>query len=501
MAKKQYIGALGGRLPAGYMQVEYLQSSGTQYIDTGFTPNQDTRFVATIEHTAVAGPAYLFGARPHSSATKTFGLMCTGSKYRADYAANRVSFSLTGGITRDMVVDENKNAFILGSETITATYTSFTAPATMAIFGMNEETGFIYPSSMKFYGGQLYDNGTLVRDFVPAVNSVGIAGLYDLKNGFFYTNAGTGTFTTGGAVQVEAVEAARLVKGAYFGVEDVARKIKKAYIGDENGIARMFLGDVDVAAMAIGYTGAYTDQLEVTMSGKKYRLLTLTGSGTLTVDAKVRADVWMIGGGNNGGPGYQGNSYGGCGGAGGYSEYAKDATLNGSIVASVAAAAGATSLGNISTKVVSYNSGGTGGGRGSGERNSTSNKADGTGDGKSKYPFEDSAAFPYPHGGGGGSGGRYTGSSMSRQRGYDGGTNGGSAPGTRSGSGTYDGGIGGNRGGGSGVKGSGQPGSGNHATYYGAGGGGGGAGKSANDSSYGANGYQGVIYVRIPYEQ
>ena len=36
-------------LPDGYTKLEYLQSSGTQYIDTGVYPNQDTRVVCDVE--------------------------------------------------------------------------------------------------------------------------------------------------------------------------------------------------------------------------------------------------------------------------------------------------------------------------------------------------------------------------------------------------------------------------------------------------------------------
>ena len=30
------------KLPAGFRQVEYIESSGEQYVDTGVKPNQDT---------------------------------------------------------------------------------------------------------------------------------------------------------------------------------------------------------------------------------------------------------------------------------------------------------------------------------------------------------------------------------------------------------------------------------------------------------------------------
>lgn len=57
-------------------------------------------------------------------------------------------------------------------------------------------TGRIY--SLKF----IYD-GDIVRDFVPCYRiSDNVAGMYDMANGVFYTNSGSGSFTVGPDVNV-----------------------------------------------------------------------------------------------------------------------------------------------------------------------------------------------------------------------------------------------------------------------------------------------------------
>ena len=59
MAKGAYIGVDGvaRKVKKGYVGVsdsytilDYIQSSGTQYIDTGFMPNQDTRVAVSYTH-------------------------------------------------------------------------------------------------------------------------------------------------------------------------------------------------------------------------------------------------------------------------------------------------------------------------------------------------------------------------------------------------------------------------------------------------------------------
>ena len=285
-----------------------------------------------------------------------------------------------------------------------------------------------------------------------------------------------------------------------------ARQIKKAYIGDANGVARMFLGGVDVAKMAIGYTGAYTDQPEVTMSGKKYRLLTLTGSGTLTVPEEVTADVWMCNGGN-GGDGGGASMITGRGGGGGYL-LQETMQLSGNVVCQVGAggsggngkasgAAGSlSSVGNASPGAQTSGADGASGGGYDGHIRKSGYY--GRGAGKPTTPFGETSLFSKHSAGGGGGGWRDREDDVNNGGG-NGGSNGADATGAAS---SYNGGTGGAKGGGAGGKGNSTAGS--AATFYGSGGGGSGCGYSTNGSlqfAEGGSGYQGVIYVRIPYEQ
>ena len=53
-------------------------------------------------------------------------------------------------------------------------------------------------TKIKLYYFKIYDNGTLIRDFVPCkVKADNSIGLYDRLTGVFYANMGTGTFTPG----------------------------------------------------------------------------------------------------------------------------------------------------------------------------------------------------------------------------------------------------------------------------------------------------------------
>ena len=99
-------------------------------------------------------------------------------------------------------------------------------------------------------------------------------------------------------------------------------------------LAAIALAGINVAALAIVYTGNMTDEIVTMGDGNDYRLLTLTSSGTLSVPKEVIADVWLCGGGAHGCSGDPG-----AGGGGGYVNSAAGQKIK-SVGAVVAAATG-----------------------------------------------------------------------------------------------------------------------------------------------------------------
>ena len=140
-------------------------------------------------------------------------------------------------------------------------------------------------------------------------------------------------------VYVGSGETARKVAGMYIGVDGLARKVVKGYIG-AGGLARLFYSAAQ--PFAYTYTGAYAES-ELSIGGVAYTMLTITGSGTLTVSRPIDADVWLCGGGGNGSGAGASNS--GGGGGGGYIANTS-VQLSGDVACVVGAAAGATSLGS-----------------------------------------------------------------------------------------------------------------------------------------------------------
>lgn len=183
-------------LPEGYTRLEYIESTGSQYIDTGFKPNQDTRLDMDAMVRSIANTADGTGFTPYGSGIKngsdSFELYTAGSQYCVNYdgQTNKIGNPAVG---ERIFVSHDKNVVTvstLGGSPISYTfaYQAFNAPSTLPLFAVYRPSG-ILRGLCRIYFCQIYDNGTMVRDYIPCLNSSGVPGLYDKVNGVFYSSA------------------------------------------------------------------------------------------------------------------------------------------------------------------------------------------------------------------------------------------------------------------------------------------------------------------------
>ena len=229
MAKGVYIGVNGKarkvrKMYAGvedrYTLLDYIQSSGTQYIDTGFIPNQNTKIEMRVQTTQAR--ACGIAATDQNWGSKAFGIWGNAAAYGSETNSN---VALYGANPVTVVLDKNK-MYQDGSLLWTAGAQAFQCPSSLTLFALNRNGSITEYTAMKLYSCKLYDNGILVRDLKPCRSSGGAVGLYDAVNGAFYGNQDTGNFTAG-AETGETV------------TSPMPRKIKRGYIGI-GGVARPF---------------------------------------------------------------------------------------------------------------------------------------------------------------------------------------------------------------------------------------------------------------------
>lgn len=175
-----------------YEFLEYIESSGEQYIDTGICPiagntSAEVDFQITQNRT---GEQWAFGQWTGfvSGVSNGNGWRCGVSNGAFD-TAKGFTYSGTNFTSR---------------VTATSTASTITASYPMFLFCQQEvgTPAYLGNSYIRIYGCKIWESGILVRDFVPARHkTIGTLGMYDLVTKTLYTNAGTGTFIAGSVVE------------------------------------------------------------------------------------------------------------------------------------------------------------------------------------------------------------------------------------------------------------------------------------------------------------
>lgn len=185
----------------GVNYVEYIESTGTQYIDTDFKPNQDTRVVLDFKLASENTTNYrgIFGVRDTTADTAALQYLLwnyPSTTFRTDYFGTNKTFEITDR-TKRLLVDKDKNVVTINGQIITNTAGSGQCAKNLYLLCANNGGSAAYFTDARVYSCQIYDNGVLVRDFRPCLDSDGVVCLYDKLNQTYYYNAGTGEFTAG----------------------------------------------------------------------------------------------------------------------------------------------------------------------------------------------------------------------------------------------------------------------------------------------------------------
>ncbi len=185
-------------------QVEYLESTGTQYIDTEYFAKDTTNYEikASLVNVGFSRDGALFGTRTAGGSKDSFILWLNNfQEVNNPIVAPVIGKSGSQIITVDYDTHiyryKDQNFYIDDDKKITFMNELDKSLFPTYLFGLNhggsvDRRLFIG----KIYYFKIYENNTLVKDFIPLVNQNNIACLYDKVEGKFYYNKGTGTFKT-----------------------------------------------------------------------------------------------------------------------------------------------------------------------------------------------------------------------------------------------------------------------------------------------------------------
>ncbi len=235
--------------------VEYIESSGTQCIDTGFSPtNKNVRLEMTYRFVSLPAEGsrkYVFGTCQDNTQNVRF-------QYAVGSAGNS-AFGFGKGWISNATVDSydidtthtivcDGGVFSLDGNMVqdlsTSTYENPHTKHSLYLFANNNKgsTNSVYYPSMRLYSCRIWDNGVLVRDFHPVLVDGVTACLYDIAKRKFYENAGTGSFTVG---------------------EEVPMSYRKANYIEANRTAYIDTGYVPNANTELEMEFAFTEELDM----------------------------------------------------------------------------------------------------------------------------------------------------------------------------------------------------------------------------------------------
>lgn len=183
-----------------YRELEYIESTGTQYINTGIGENvcHMLEFEFMPAGLQVMAQSYLSGTVDNF----TFAASGAINNVYLRYRTNQIFYQTN--------IDSSvKNTFSIMDNKITLNNKTMSSVDTNYSVGTNSNNIIIFDGAslnrrakMRFYSLKLYGkNKNLLRDFIPVKNNAtGKAGLYDKVEDKFYGNSGTGDFIMGGVV-------------------------------------------------------------------------------------------------------------------------------------------------------------------------------------------------------------------------------------------------------------------------------------------------------------
>lgn len=191
----------GRKLPDEYQKVEYIESTNTQYINTEVIGTEKTRIEIDFQLTGATTSQGLFGYRESASSNNNqFAFLSSGSSAFGFFLHTKPAVYLGKNIDNERhTISADSNEYYFDNNLISSftSIPSFQTGNNLLLMAMYLGTA-LRRTYCKLYSCKLYDDSSLIRDFVPCYRKTdNVIGLYDMANDKFYTNAGSGTFRKG----------------------------------------------------------------------------------------------------------------------------------------------------------------------------------------------------------------------------------------------------------------------------------------------------------------
>lgn len=181
-------------------KIEYLKSSSSQWIDTGIVPTGYTGIEVKFKYNVTTNQMRLFESRKSDndlvigSYINGLGYFATAFSKAGDWLSTNV---IADTSVHTLKIDPNLSVYVDGVVKNTrSSRPTATTSENIRLFSYGSYNDNAYRFSGNIYYVKIWDNDTLVRDFIPVrVGTIGY--LYDKVSGQLFGNSGSGSFTLG----------------------------------------------------------------------------------------------------------------------------------------------------------------------------------------------------------------------------------------------------------------------------------------------------------------
>lgn len=186
-----------------YIELEYLESDSTAYIDTGISGGNDNLAInVTFLISKFVSNGYVYANFIESGYNVT-RLKLYNTQTQLNTSLNIINTNYytiyTSGIGKKMTVYQDINHIVVDGLVYVAPNRDLGKinTANITLFNRSIENPVERDIGLRVYSMQILDNGNLIRDFIPVLDSYGVPCMYDRVTNEFFYNQGTGQFIAG----------------------------------------------------------------------------------------------------------------------------------------------------------------------------------------------------------------------------------------------------------------------------------------------------------------
>ena len=198
------------KIPSEYTRVDYIASTGTQYIDTGIVPTSDDLIYEwegrddepSNNNTSLFGSEWAIDG---NLSNRVFsGVLYSNKTYRSCWIGTSTGMNI-GYVSNDdlfhkwsLTINSDHTLYLTKDGTKLTTYNwtgSINKYNTIAIFCNHTTNSFSQRTKVAYKYFKIKNNGAVVFWGIPVKrNTDNVLGMYDLISKTFFTNSGTGNF-------------------------------------------------------------------------------------------------------------------------------------------------------------------------------------------------------------------------------------------------------------------------------------------------------------------